>query len=208
MKIRSFSFLAAALLMSTACDRTLNQARKTVYVPWEAGLTLIYEDPTLPPAERLQERLQRRVSESKETPQGRAVTITYSTIRSHQAIEFLHKAGSWVMMQSKPPLVLLPEGFPDSVDHWEDKDRGLVFHVIGRAALQNSGLRLPDDHDRIGVWVEMESRNGPRRRIFFLPGIGEAETDVLKDGKWVMVNQLVSRGFTDAPEAKTSEKVP
>jgi hypothetical protein len=204
------AFLAVALLSSIACERMLTQSRKTVYVPWEEGLTLVYEDPTLPTqAERFQNRLQRRVSAAKETPQGKRVTITYSTLKSNQALDFLSQDGGWALMQGDTPLfTMLPEGFPDRVDQWEDKNRGLTFHVIGRAVLQNPNLTLPHDFDRIGVWVEMESKNGPRQRIFFLPGIGEAESQVFQDGKWVMVNQLVSRGFTDAPAVKTDEKAP
>jgi hypothetical protein len=103
---------------------------------------------------------------------------------------------------------MLPEGFPDLVERWEDKNRNTTFRVIGRAALQNPDLKLPDDYDRIGLWVEMETRDGSKRRIFFLPGIGEAESQVLKGGQWVVANRLVSRGFTDAPTVKTDEKVP
>jgi hypothetical protein len=207
---RSVPFLLSALLLvSVACDRTLSRVRKTVYVPWEAGLTLIYEDATLPPAARFQERLQRRVSASKDTPEGRRVTLTYSTLRNNNAFEFLNKDGGWAMMQGDTPLFrMLPEGFPDRVDRWEDKDRGTTFRVIGRAALQNPNLKLPEDYDRIGIWVEMDSKDGVKRRIFFLPGIGEAESQVLRDGKWVVVNQLVSRGFTDLPTAKTDETAP
>lgn len=201
--------LLVMLLLTAGCDRTLNQARRTVYVPWEEGLTLIYEDTTLPSAQRIQERLQRRVSASKETPEGRRVTITYSTLRSNQSFDFLHKSGSWQMMDGNTILFqMLPEGFPDRVNQWEDRARGLSFRVIGRATLQNPGLQLPDDFDRVGIWVEMQARNGSKRRIFFLPGIGEEESLVFKDGQWVMVNQLVSRGFTDAPVMKTDEKAP
>jgi hypothetical protein len=198
-------FLAAALLVSLACDRTLAQARKTIYVPWEEGLTLIYEDTLLPPAARFQERMQRRVAASKDTPQGRRVTITYSTLKSNHTFDFLNKEGGWSLMGGDTPLFrFLPEGFPDQVDRWEDKSRGTSFHVIGRAALQNPNLKLPVDFDRIGVWVEMTSRDGLHQRIFLLPGIGEAESQVLREGQWVVVNQLVSRGFTDLPTARTS----
>ena len=197
--------LAAVLLVSVACDRTLSQARKTVYVPWEEGLTLIYEDATLPSAARFQERLQGRVSASKETPEGRRVTLTYSTLKSNNAFEFLNKDGGWVRMEGATPLFrMLPEGFPDRVDRWEDQARGTTFQIIGRAALQNPYLKLPEDYDRIGIWVEMASKNGLKRRIFFLPNIGEAESQVLQDGRWVVVNQLVSRGFTDLPTAATA----
>jgi hypothetical protein len=113
------------------------------------------------------------------------------------------------MMQGDTPLLaLLPEGFPDQVDHWEDKQRGMAFRIIGRATSQNPSLKLPDDFDRVGIWVEMEPRNGPKLRIFFLPGIGEAEDQVMRDGQWALVNQLVSRGFTDAPVVKTEGNAP
>jgi hypothetical protein len=194
--------LSVALLVSVACDRTLSQARRTLYVPWEEGLTLIYEDTTLPPSARFQERLQRRVAASRETPLGRRVTITYSTLKSNQSFDFLQKDGGWAMMEGDTPLFrMLPEGFPDQVDRWEDRSRGTTFRVIGRAALQNPSLKLPEELDRVGIWVEMESRDGLKRRILFLPGIGEAESQVLQDGKWLVVNQLVSRGFTDLPTA-------
>lgn len=209
MKRLAPCLLSALLLVSLACDRTLAQARKTVYAPWEEGLTLIYEDATLPPAARFQERLQRRVSASKETPGGRRVTITYSTLKSNNAFEFLLKDGGSALMEGDRLLLwMLPEGFPDRVDRWEDKARGATFRVLGRAALQNPYLKLPEDFDRIGVWVEMESKAGLKRRIFFLPGIGEAESQVLQDGKWVVVNQLVSRGFTDLPTTKTPATAP
>lgn len=203
------SFLASVLLLSAGCDRTITEARKTVYVPWEEGLTLVYEDQTVPPAQRFETRIQRRVSASKEGPEGRRVTITYSSLKSNQAFEFLNKDGSWVMMEGNAVLFrMLPEGFPDSVDHWEEKARGISFSVIGRATVQNPDLKLPDDFDRVGIWVEMSFPNGLRQRIFFLPNIGEAEGQVLKDGKWVVVDRLVSRGFTDLPASKTETKTP
>lgn len=205
---RTFALLAM-LLVSVACDRTLHRVRKTVYVPWEEGLTLIYEDPTLPPSERFGQRLQRRVAASRETPEGRRVTITYSSLRSNQAFEFLHKDGGWQMMNGGAALFrMLPEGFPDRVTQWEDSARGISFRMIGRATLQNPALKLPEDFDRVGIWVEMEGQSGPKRRIFFLPGIGEAESLVLQDGRWVMVNQLVSCGFTDAPSLSPAASAP
>ncbi len=192
----------AGLLLLAGCDRSFTQARKTVYVPHETGLTLIYEDMTLPPAQRFQQRLQRRVSAEKETPAGRRISITYTTFTANQTFDFVSKDGGWAMLQGDTPVfTLLPEGFPDRVDRWEDPTRGWSFEVIGRGALQNSSLDLPDDFDRVGVWVEMRSRGGTRQRIFYLPGIGEAESRVLKGGQWVLDHQLVSRGFTDAPPA-------
>lgn len=197
------------MLASLACDRTLSKMRTTVYVPWEEGLTLIYEDTALPPAERFEQRMQRRVSASRMTPAGRRVTITYSTLKGSDAFEFLSKDGGWAMLEGDRILFqVLPAGFPDQVDRWEDPSRGMSFRVVGRAALQNPDLSLPNDYDRIGVWVEMDSRSGFKRRIFFLPGIGEAESQVFRDGKWVVINRLVSRGFTDLPAPASDEKAP
>jgi hypothetical protein len=197
---RSLPFLLSLLLVIAGCDRTLSRTRKTVYLPWEEGLTLIYEDPGLSPEKRVQERLQRRVSASKVTPAGRRVTITYSTLKSNLSFDFLSKDGGWALMVGDTTLFrVLPEGFPDRVDHWEDRSRGMTFKVIGRATVQNPGLKLPDDFDRTGIWVEMDSLTGPKMRIFYLPGIGETESRIQRDGRWVVLNQLVSRGFTDVP---------
>lgn len=202
MRNARLSSAVTGLLLLAGCDRTFTQARKTVYAPQEEGLTLIYEDKSLPPAQRFQERLQRRVSASAETPAGRRVTIVFTTFKNNFSADFLSREGGWTLMRGDSPVVtLLPEGFPDRTDHWEDRDRGLVFHVVGRGALTNTSQSLPDDFDRIGIWVEMESRTGARQRIFYLPGVGEVETRILQNGTWVQGYQLVSRGFTDAPPA-------
>ena len=77
--------------------------------------------------------------------------------------------------------------------------RGTKFRVLGRAVADLHGLKLPDTADRVGVWVESESPQGPRLRTYFLPDIGEVETLVWRQGAWLSANRLVSRGFTDAP---------
>lgn len=196
--------LLAGMLASLGCDRTLAERKGTAYVPSEEGLTLIYEDPTLPAAARAGARLQMRVSTVKETAQGRRVSLMYSTLKGQNGVDFLSKDGGWELMEGNTPLFrLLPEGFPDRTDHWEEK--GMAFHVIGRGRLQNPDLQLPEDCDRVGVWVELEPQFGPKRRIFYLPGIGEAENQVLRDGRWVPLNRLVSRGFTDPPEAQPAQ---
>ena len=206
MKPLSCFLLSAALLSSLACERTLPQARRTVYVPWETGLTLAYEDPTLPPAERAQARLQVRVAASREIPGGRRVTLAYTTLKGQHAFDFQSKDGGWALMEGDNLIFrMLPEGFPGQADHWEDRARGMTFQVVGRARLPESELELPSDYDRVGIWVELVPRSGPRRRIFLLPGIGEAKSQVrLEDGRWRTNNQLVSRGFTDLPAAKAN----
>jgi len=201
LKLRA-PFLPILLLVSMACDRSLVERRKTLFVPWEEGLTLVYEDPTLPDGVRFQERFQRRISASRPTPAGRRVTIVYTTLKSNNTFDFLSREGGWAMVEGDTPLFkVLPEGFPDKVDRWEDKARGMTFQLLGRATLQNPDLKLPDDFERTGLWVEMQTRDGARKRIFFLPDIGEAESRILQNGRWVAVNRLVSRGFTDLPTA-------
>jgi len=206
---RLFSCAAIGLLMLAGCDGAFTKARKTVYAPTEEGLTLIYEDMTLPSAQRFQERLQRRISASSDTPAGRRVTITYTTFKNNFSADFVSKDGGWTLMRGdKPVATMLPEGFPDRVSHWEDPERGTTFRVVARGAIQNPNLQLPEDFDRIGIWVEMESRTGLRQRIFYLPRVGETESRILKDGVWVLNQQLVSRGFTDAPPVSDQEAKP
>ena len=67
--------------------------------------------------------------------------------------------------------------------------------------MPETGLRLPDTMNRVGVWVVSESLDGkgPRRRSFFLPRLGEIETQEFQAGKWVTVNRLFSYGFEDLP---------
>ncbi len=218
MKKLPFLLLTAGLIASLACDRMLNQRRKTSYVPWQEGLTLIFEnfeDPSMTPEQRLQERIQRRVSTSKETPNGRRVTITETTLKSNGSMDYWSKDGSWVVMQGDTPLIaMLPEGFPNSTDHWEyrradgSKVPAYSFQIIGRGALQNPDLKLPDDFDRIGVWVEMTLAGGSKYRFFYLPDIGEEESWIFKNGQWALADRLISRGFTDAPPVKTDANKP
>jgi hypothetical protein len=82
--------------------------------------------------------------------------------------------------------------------------------VIGRG-YWNGPLELPDT-DRMGVWVEARRPGGARLRGFFLPKLGEVE--VLEErvennvSRWVSVNRLVSRGFTEAPPVRPQEQAP
>ncbi len=195
--------LGAALLVLVAgsgCDRLLLPAEPSVYSAREEGLTLVYEDP------RSQARLQVRVKEVKPEGSGTRVTQTYSTLTGQMDAKFLLEDGGLLLQAGGPAgLRLLPEGFPDRVSRWEARDS---FHwVVGRAAADLPGVRLADPAGAEGVWVESARLDGTgvRERTFYLPGIGEAETRVWLDGRWVVINRLVSRGFTDLPGASQAQ---
>jgi hypothetical protein len=79
---------------------------------------------------------------------------------------------------------------------------------VGRGTWQNANSDLPDDYDRTGIWVDMTTSGGIQFRILYLPGVGEAEDYVQKNGRWVLINHLVSRGFTDVPARKTESQTP
>lgn len=189
------------LLASVGCDRMMHSVRKTCYFPTEVGLTLVYEDPSQPHS--LENRFQLRVSATKETPEGTLVRTTFTTLQGQMdSLSLVKDGGKRLLLEGNRTLMVVPEGFPDRVSHWEAP--GSTAHVIGRAAANLPGLVLPKDFDRMGVWVQLDFPEGPSRRIFYLPGIGEAETQVLREGVWVSTNRLISRGFTDAPPTPKS----
>jgi hypothetical protein len=188
-----------ALLLGTACRWAGLPARETVFAAHEAGLTLVYENPQLSPEARFGQRLQVRVAASKEVDGGRTVRVTFTSMRGEvSALYFQKDGGIWLSQDGKTAgLQVYPAGFPDRVTQWEVQ--GTKFRMLGRAVADLHGLKLPDTADRVGVWVEAESPQGLRQRTFLLPDMGEVETLAWRDGKWVSINRLVSRGFTDAP---------
>ena len=189
-----------ALLLASGCDRMLQPELPLVYAPWEEGLTLAYENPSLPSNHRQESHFQRRVQSSKLGPHGRVVVETDGTFTSQTELTCLVQDGG-VSLGADPDskLRLLPKGFPDSTPRWED--RGILHWVVGRAAVTLPGVRLADPQANLGVWVESApvAGGGPRSRTLYLPDVGEAETLLWQDGGWVPVFRLVSRGFTDAP---------
>ncbi|HLO65815.1 MAG TPA: hypothetical protein VK188_02275 [Holophaga sp.] len=189
--------LAAALLLAAAgCERQAVKAPPPPYGPWEAGKTLIYRNP----ADQTGDRLQVRVARTDETPSGRMVTQTYTTLKGQSAALFRQKNGGiWLVLDPQTEARLLPEGFPDRVTTWTD--RHMINTVVGRARPDLPGVTLPDP-DMVGVWIESvhDSGEGPRRRILFVPGLGEVQALTWTDGKWVTTNILVSHGFTDDRE--------
>ena len=171
-----------------------------MFAPTEAGLTVAYEDPSLPEDLRSRQRLQVRVASVQDLDKKQLVTKTFTTQQGEMDVLFAYVDGGVAIMKdpTTPALVVLPPGFPN-VRPWEE--RGRRFRVAGRAAMPDTGPRLPDTMDRLGVWVNSESVDGrgPKRRTFYLPRLGEVETQELKDEKWISINRMVSYGFVDAP---------
>lgn len=186
---------ALLLLAGLGCDRLVTPVPARVYAPWEDGLTLGYENPSLTPDQRVQERLQVRVKRTAFTGTGRTVVETFTTLTGAMDATFTHSRGG-VTLGADPGrgVRILPEGFPDQVSRWED--RGYMHWVVGRAQVKLPGLNLPES---TGVWVETlpVGKEGLRQRTLLLPDIGEAETLIWREGAWVPVARLVSRGFTD-----------
>lgn len=197
--------LVLLLTLAAGCDRMVTPQPAPVYAGWEEGLTLGYEDPTLEPAKRLEQRQQVRVQESRPGPNGLLVTKAFTSLTGQVQAQMLVKDGGTRILAGPPGgIELLPEGFPDRVDRWEA--RGVYHWVVGRAAAQLPGVRLPGPEAAVGVWVESLplDRPGPRTRTLYLPGVGEAETRTWAQGRWVTTNILVTRGFTDLPAAATT----
>lgn len=191
---------AAMLVLSLACERTdPNQ----LFAPAETGLTLAYENPSLPEPRRTQERIQVRIAKIELDGNKWLVTKTFTTFGGQMEVLFAYENGGVSLMRDSntTALAVLPAHFPN-VKAWED--RGRRYRVEGRAAMPETGLKLPDTTRRIGVWVASESVDGkgPKRRSFFLPRLGEIETQEFQEGAWVAVNRLFSYGFSDLPFTK------
>ncbi|WP_306591683.1 hypothetical protein [Geothrix sp. 21YS21S-4] len=185
----------AVLLGALGCQP---RTAAPVFAPWEEGLTLAYEDPTLPFPQRTQERLQVRVAKAALAPgaAARTVQLTLSSPRGQMEIFVRHQAGGVALLaDGRPAARILPEGFP-AVAAWED--RGTSFRVIGRGAWEGAAI-LPETSPSVGVWVEATSPRAPQRRTLYLPNLGEVETLEERGGAWVAVNRLVGRGFVDFP---------
>ena len=183
----------AALLLTPACDHLLDQGAVPTYSPWEEGLTLVFTDPTRPSADMLQVR----VEKSTVTPEGRTVVESFSTLSGVQVDTFRQVDGRvFLKLDGQQDIVLLPAGFPDRTGRWIE--RGYVNYIVGRARVDLAGVKLPDPEAE-GVWVESVplSGQGILRRSLMVPDYGEVATLNWRNGQWVLVNQLVSQGYTD-----------
>ncbi|WP_291270982.1 hypothetical protein [Geothrix sp.] len=184
-----------ALVFSLACQP---RAAAPVYAPWEEGLTLAFEDPSLPQPQRSQDRLQVRVARSSVSPGApRLVQLDLTSLRGQLSFVARHQDGGITLLgeDGRALAQTLPPGFPQTAA-WED--RGTQFRVIGRAAWDGAAI-LPATAATVGVWVEARPLQGPRHRTLYLPNLGEVESQEERAGTWVTVNRLVARGFVDLP---------
>lgn len=192
-----------ALLAVLAGCQLKRQELPAVYAPYEEGLTLGYEDPSLPtPEAQRASRYQVRVAQGPMDPERPSlVKLTHASLRTPPTSYLLRVEAGGVELigeDGKPVAQVLPKGFPDRVSRWEDPPRALKFQVLGPATWANpAGVRHV--HDPLGVWVEVTGTAG-RRRILYLRGLGEVESMTWREGQWVVTNRLVDAGMTDEPK--------
>jgi hypothetical protein len=184
-----------ALLAALGCQPQATP----LYAPWEEGLTLTYENPSLPQPDRTQQRLELRVAQSAVAP-GRPDRVGFDVScmgMTHRLfLGFQGGAIDFVDAQGALQRHVFPAGFP-AVDAWQDQ--GTTYRVLGRAAW--TGPRaLAATQDPVGVWVEAHPAHGPAVRSFYLPDLGLVEERHERNGQWVTVNLLVGRRFTDLPK--------
>ncbi len=199
--MRRWAF-AGALLLCTACRP--DATGPGIYVPFEEGLTLVYENPSLATTEaREGSRFQIRVHKGLMDPKvpGR-IELTRNTLHSSETSFFdLEEGGVAVVdAQGVRGSWVLPKGFP-GVTTWSDPKTGLQGRVLGRARWNNDVIRrAAQEHliDPTGVWVEME-QGGVKRRALYLQGLGEVESQAWSKDHWETVSRLVGRQFTDLP---------
>jgi len=191
---------SAALLVSLGCQP---KAPKPIYGPWEEGLTLAFENPTLPQPQRTSERMQVRVTRTILAP-GAPTLVHLDLVNLHgqMGLLFRHQDGGIALVDDKGLVFAqpLPVGFPKQTQ-WVD--RGIQYRVVGRATWDGAAI-LPTTADPVGYWVESRDNQGHGRRVLFLPNLGEVESREDRNGTWVTVNRLVARGFTDVPSLTRS----
>lgn len=194
----------AALVLGLACQpRTATRNSGPVYGPWEEGLTLAFEDPSVPQPQRSADRLQVRVAHATlgATPDAAAlIQLDLVNPRGQMSLLVRYQAGGTALVADDGRVLaqMLPAGFPGTAA-WTD--RGTEFRVVGRATWEGAKL-LPPTSDPVGIWVEARPPAGPRRRSLYLPNLGEVESLEERGTTWVTVNRLVARGFTDIPAIK------
>ena len=201
MKLAASALAAAALAAAFGCRPA--SGRGEVFAAWEEGRTLIFEDPTLPDAPparlRSQQRLQKQVVRTSESPAGRLVETDFTTFQGRQSFTLQLTGGGVSLLDGQGrALPLLPEGFPESATAWTIP--GYRMQVLGRAYWGRQAPAFPANRPPEGVWVEGESLHGGARiRLFYLPDFGEVEKRELRDGKWVTTSLMVGWSFQEVP---------
>jgi len=196
MRRRLNQLLPVVLLAGLACQP--QPAAPVVYGPWEEGLTLTYEDPSQPQPQRSENRLQVRVARSTLAPgPPNLVQLDFTSLRGRMSVLARHHDGGIDLVDESGRV--LAQALPAHVSElagWVD--HGTEYRVLGRAAWEGAAL-LPATSDPVGIWVESSPSQGARRRSLYLPNLGEVESREEREGRWVVVNRLVARGFTDLP---------
>lgn len=199
-------FLAPlALVLALPGCRLKRMEAPALYAPWEEGRTLGFEDPSLPtPEAQRASRFQLRVAQGLMDPtRAGLVKLTQTTLRNEPYTYTLRLDSGGVELlgeDGKSVAWMLPKGFSEGTAPWSDARRGLHFQVLGPGAWENPA-QVKGVSDPVGIWVEATGPMG-RRRTLFLRGLGEVETQVWREGRWVVVNRLVDMGFLDDHPAK------
>lgn len=198
----ALALLAAAMVVGCRPEADGGE----VFEAWEAGRTLIFENPASPAqGANLSGRLQKQVLRSVESGGVRRVDTAYTTTQGQQTLQLVLKAGGAALLDGQGrPLTLLPEGFPDRVSSWQTP--AYRMRVLGRAKWGHERPQLPSTRPAEGVWVEGEPLHGGARvRVFYLPDFGEIEKREWRDGQWVTTNLLVGHSFQEIPRDKPAK---
>lgn len=187
------------------CRPALDAAER--YEAWEAGMTLVFENPSLPDAapaqQRLHERYQKQVVTSEENGAERRVGTQFTTYQGQQVVSLVLKDGGVSLQDALGRgTLILPQGFPERTSSWTSG--GYRMKVLGRARWERDKPGFPATRPPEGIWVEGEPLGpGTRTRVFYLRDLGEVEKREWRDGKWVTTNLLVGFSFQEIPRPKS-----
>lgn len=205
--MRGLRLLLPILLLAAGCRP--KPSGPAIYGAWEEGLTLTFEDPSeADPRAREEGRFQVRVEKGLADPtRPGAVLLRESNLRASYAYAVRYEQGGKALFGEDGKLVawVLPQGFPEQTPEWRDDKLGLAFKVLGSAAWEGDAIKDVARKglvDPIGTWVEVRRRDGLLRRTLYLKGLGEVESLEWRDGKWIAINRLTGRGFTDLPKSR------
>jgi len=194
MKLLCHLAVILPLAITTACFRQAE--RQIFYSPTQTGLTLVFENPSY-----AQESVQLSVNNAKQTSDGLEVSCSVTSLKGTVNTNFLCRedGGVYSISSDGTKTIIVPPGFPNKTDSWQAD--GISYRVIGRAKHDIPAVALKES---IGVWVEAipvsqqpQNSGNQKAHIFFLPGLGQAETKVLRRETWVTVNRLVQMGNTE-----------